>query len=55
MDMKLEYLVKKILGFNLETMSCYTDNKALSNEFDLMTYLRENLPNRDSCLIYVSF
>lgn len=31
------------------------NNKYLCNEFDLMTYLREILPNRDSCLIYVSF
>jgi hypothetical protein len=30
-------------------------NKRLCNEFDLMTYLRKILPNRDSCLIYVSF
>lgn len=31
------------------------DNKCFYNEFALMTYLREILPNRDSCLIYVSF
>ena len=39
----------------IETMNCDPDNKSLSNEFNLMTYLREILPDRDYCLIYVSF